>query len=496
MARHPVSHGGCKIFSLALSKLEREIGENAQDEDWRWILRILKIYRFEVTAAPLPFSDKSLERVPIEEVQERFARSRRAYPQFARSADEILKLFKDMRKCRENPMKDLLSQSILKQDPQAHIGIVVKEVRLIEPVEQELEGIHSDLDVLSHTQLRGKKCFDRLIIIGPARWFSSPDHLFRSPRGKRLELVYFRWLADDWHLGPAFTGCSAPGPRWVEEMGQESFAGAGDGEFIKAQDAVPQIDWSHLVKPFRGLTADTAQENVKGQLFLLDGGSAVFLEAEEDATSLVIDLEADDDATVKRLPVTEIHTGMFVLLRTTGGGDLIIPVADRILGDRAIPLRKLQAEWKEKLRSIVEQSTYLEASIKLLDLGAERANETNLRNWISPRSIKTQDQKDFMAMMKLTGLEKAAGGIWEAMSEIDSAHRRAGATIRRMLMKRVRETDLKELLRKGQMTFELSDEGGGSLTAYRVTEIAPQLAVVPASKLSRIFSQTGQQWQE
>jgi len=491
--RHYVTHGGCKTFSLALSKFEKGLGDLAQDESWRNLLYVLKNYRFEISAAPITFNSPSLHRFSPEQIQSRFTQCRLSYPQFSQPLDALKKIFDQLRAAKENPLANCIAKLV---DKGRRVGIVVKESRLIEPTEKELSTIGGKIEVLVPTQLRSVKCYDRIIVVGPARWFSRPDHIFRSPRAPVIDLVMYRWIADDWQLGPAFIGAGSPGPKTVDEESSVSEAPETAEETVLAQEAIPQAEWAHLLKPFRHLTADPSQDNVQARLLLLEGGSAVFLEAQDDATSIVIDLEADEGGTVRRLPVSEMKPGMFLLLRTVGGGDLIVPVADKILGGQATTLRSLQAEWKSKLREAVGALKYLDVSIRLLDLGSERANETNLRNWMAPRSIKTQDPKDFLALMKFAGLAASYEKYWNAMSVIDGAHRRAGATIRRMLLRQVLNTDLKTLVRSGTMTFELNEAGGGSLTAYRITDIAPELAVVPVSKIARALSQDGDQWQE
>jgi hypothetical protein len=67
---------------------------------------------------------------------------------------------------------------------------------------------------------------------------------------------------------------------------------------------------------------------------LLNGGLAVYLDADEQATVTVIDADQDGGAAVKRVRVRQLESDTFVLLRIEGGGDYIVPVADRIMGCR------------------------------------------------------------------------------------------------------------------------------------------------------------------
>ena len=43
-----------------------------------------------------------------------------------------------------------------------------------------------------------------------------------------------------------------------------------------------------------------------------------------------------------------------------------------------------------------------------------------------------------------------------------------------MLMQKISETSLEPLERDGQMDFELGDQGGGSISAYQITDVLTQ----------------------
>src|SRR2546429_6140600 len=55
-------------------------------------------------------------------------------------------------------------------------------------------------------------------------------------------------------------------------------------------------------------------------------------------------------------------TTLFRSLRAGGGGDFIIPIADRILGAKAESRRRFQRLWKAKLREADRKSTRLNSS--------------------------------------------------------------------------------------------------------------------------------------
>ena len=232
------------------------------------------------------------------------------------------------------------------------------------------------------------------------------------------------------------------------------------------------------------------KRQIPAKLYLLASEQAVFLDANENTKVLVLDLEIDEDEEeelhqIKRISLSKVRPGMFLLLRTEGGGDYIVPIANRILRDKALSLRSMQDQWKGLLRRAVETRGLLAVSIELLDYGSKRANETNVRNWMSSRSIHPNDDEDFRAILKLTGLEGKAYEYQDAAEQIESAHRKAGFYIREQLLKQVPNADLRELHKRGFMDFELPEADGGSLTAYRIEHISREVSSIPVSRIGR-----------
>ena len=187
------------------------------------------------------------------------------------------------------------------------------------------------------------------------------------------------------------------------------------------------------------------EEYVSARLFQLEGEIVVPLDAAERAKATVLELTHEEDDPVQRIPVSRIEAGMFLLVRTGGGGEYIVLVADGVLGAHATRAREIQRDWKDRLRRKVRQNSLHQVVQQLKDYGSKRANDVNVRNWMSYTSIKTEDPEDFRAIMKLIGLADRCEDHWNTMELIDSAHRRAGHLIRQQLLEEVRKTDLQDL---------------------------------------------------
>lgn len=157
------------------------------------------------------------------------------------------------------------------------------------------------------------------------------------------------------------------------------------------------------------------------------------------------------------------------------------------MGEEAENARKCQQHWKLLLRQQVIRYGAAITSTKLLDHGSKIANEVNVRNWMFPRSIKTQSFIDFQAIMRLINLEHKAIYDREEMEKIDSAHRSAGFKLRKHLLEQVDKSDLSVLKRKGIMNFKLSNNNGLQMSAYRIVNILPQTFNVSDSRIGDIF---------
>ena len=236
------------------------------------------------------------------------------------------------------------------------------------------------------------------------------------------------------------------------------------------------------------------EEYVSARLFQLEGEIVVPLDAAESARATVLMLNHEEDDPVQRVPVSSIEAGMFLLVRTGGRGEYIVSVADRVLGAHAVRARKVQRDWKDRLRRKVRQNGLHQVVQQLKDLGSKRANDVNVRNWMSYRSIKTQDPEDFRAIMRLTGLAAKSDDFWNTMELIDGAHRSAGHLIRRQLLEEVRKTNLQDLEKLGEMDFELPRAEGVHLTAIRIQGAHSQTVDVDVAKLGHPVEMDGNQW--
>ncbi len=491
---HYARHARFRAFSLALAQMDRALGETASDDFWRDWLRQLRRYRFDVSAAPLPFDHPAaILEAQLSSLQARLVECDALFPDFAPPARALIEKLRDLVVAGDNPLVQALKR-LFPDGPEQATAILVKESRLIPAAESvlEMDPHLREITVISAQQLRGATCYSRIAVIGRAGWF--PDYVFMAPRARVIDIIQFDWLDARWEPS---TGFAAGDKAAIPTFTQGEPGGLAPEQDSDTVDVIPPVDWDAIVATSKAqYRSEFKQEKTPARLVLLNGGLAVYLDGDEQATVTVIDADQDGGAAVKRVLVRQIEPGTFVLLRTEGGGDYIVPVADQIMGAQAVPARALQSRWKDLLADYVRRAGMQDTCRALERRGATHANETNVRNWQNKRKIRPEHDEDFTAILKLTELGASASDYRQAMKLIDNAHQRAGQRIRELLLAQVNGANLHDLHQLGRMEFELSDAGSGSLTAFRVEGLSPDVFPVPASLLGRPFDSEGTAWHE
>ena len=315
-----------------------------------------------------------------------------------------------------------------------------------------------------------------------------------APKAEHVYLTCYNWLSDHWNsqhlfLQPQRTYAYRPTTTERNDFEKE---GTSYNEVDDDDEILAEIDVSQVVGRLGNLREESTEgEQVDAILLLLEGDTAVFIDASENSKTMTITLdlpqtEVDDPSRFRRIRNADIQAGDYVILRTRGGGDYLHPVADRFLGQHAQRVRTFQHEWKRRLSALVQADGALATSIALIDKGSLRADENNLRTWMSERNIGPQDFHDFEAIMKLIGMEDHALEYWSDAELIRSAHMKAGMYIRGLLLKVVATADLSRLENTGRMEFELTSSEA-SLTAFRVRSVSTKRFKVGSSKIAEPF---------
>lgn len=480
IVRTRLFHDGLRAYSVALRRLIAGLGEAASEEIWKPILTPLRRYGFALCAAPLPFNEPTIQPTDVGRLHSRGEALAMVYPAQVMQLGNTIQCLEALLQCNENPYGTWLAEAAIRN--RGNGAVLIRDSRLVNAAERQLSRHPATrpLSVITPTQLTRARCFNVLYVLGAARWF--PTFIFDAPRSRRTELVRYSWIKDGREPAKIFLSTVVPAVQTEDDPPEHE-------DNCEATDLLPVVDWRSIGQKIAAAELQNPLESADAKLVLLEGDSAVFLEAAEGASVLTIDLDADESTElIARIATNEVRTGTFLLLRTSGGGDYIVTEADRyFLRERAPEVREAQQRWKSLLRQEVQKEGLLAVSLRLIDLGSSSADETNVRNYLSPRSIRTRAPEDFRAIMQLVGLGEKWERYWDMMGEIDRAHRHAGQRIRRQLLRRLEELDLTELERVGRMEITLPQVDAGSLAAFRVLDTSPDCQLVSIHRLGHPF---------
>ena len=193
---------------------------------------------------------------------------------------------------------------------------------------------------------------------------------------------------------------------------------------------------------------------------------------------------------IKSKKVSEMTKGDIILLRVGSSEDLVIEIANKLLGTRSSEIKESQLKWKNKLKGYKETNSQ-EKTIKELQAAGIKLKDYKgaLKRWIEDSNIMLDTPEDFKKLLQVIQFGKIqAELICNDMIELDSARHRAGKNISRKLLKLISETDLEELEQQGWQEFELEDTGA-RIGLFAIQEISEEDTMMPSGKLDRPLDQ-------
>lgn len=475
---HLIAYPELGSLNRAVEEIERKLDDVSREPYWLAALRQVKRFRFECCAVPRTH-EQSTESAGalVDWLRQYLKPAPQMYPDLAGEIKAVLRSLERVRDARADHLLGRIIE-LWGDNTGSGTAILVKAPRLVAIAAEtwksapELVGCQ----VLSPIGLGEDMALEHLIVCGPPRWFD--DWVFTAPRARTISILCYDWVSTRW--GPRVSFIASVRQTTPRKSGLERLANAPRAEAVAEPES---IDFGIDLAAVRELAKKEAageddDDAVDARAFVLEGDQVVFLEDDETATALAVDPDEDGDRRIHRVLVRDIEPGMFLLIRTEGGGDYIVPVANRILGRSCQSARALQKAWKDRLRAEVKRRGLEATVVQLRTMGSLRASAQNVRNWMSPRGIKTHDPRDFEAIMRLISMEAESGNCWNVMTALLKAHMRAGALIRRMLLNQVRGMDLSILRQDGRIDFELEDADAGKLAALLVHSIARETTPV------------------
>ncbi|MDT3779659.1 hypothetical protein PJI16_19025 [Nitrospira sp. MA-1] len=498
ITRHWVDHAGLADVSRSRRSLVQSLDSEAEEEFWQSVLGPVSRLAFALCSTPLPFDRAAVAAcIDWDKLHRQVRLCQQLYPDSHAALASLVQKLQSLSAETGSPFTVPLE---LLHGKSGGLSVVLRNPGMNQAVAAYFADSAAlrNATVVSARQLREAHLCDVLVAIGPCGWF--PDYVFSAPRAAQIHVVSFRWIRDPWKPGPVFlngTGSSA-------DKSRKHYVGALPqlrGQAVPPTQTLPDLQPVDLLPPLPplgqagshipGWQPSAGDETLPARLCHLSGGRAVFVSADEGSSSLVIDLTETGDSVVRRVPADELELELYLLLRTSGGGDFIAPLADRILGPLAAERRAQQAGWKDRLVAAAQERFgplsrhELAARVagNLRSQNLSEARPANVHYWMSAKCIHPRKEEDFTTILAFAGMSDRTQDLWEAMGEIDRAHRRAGQAIRQMLLQKIATSSLEPLERDGEMVFDLDEQDGGTLSAFQITGISEEEYEIPADRI-------------
>lgn len=511
---HRLPDQGVHALTRSFRQVERIAREEDCAEKARPHLSRVKAARFVLAASPVHGADGELRlsgvaaRLGESEIQLSWSCSARLVEAFRAVRPHVV----DLSRTASSPLQSCLWELLAKRRSGQNLGIVVPDFGVKVKTDSWMKRADlGAIPVLTPSALRGAEHYDELFIFGPPRWYvsNSGEFLFSTPRASVQHVIGYRWTDLSLVIEPVF--------RRVEN-GAQPRPGASEAPVavVIIEDTEPDaqpiepddeagdftIDVDSILERRRARSiavGDADDEEVEARLVLLAGGEAVLLPWTDDAKSFRADFrdqasqkaaeEEDEDAgRVRRHFNKELEVGDFIVLRTGSGGDLLPKVADGVMGAAAATHRLRQREWKLALRSEEHRHGGADLCARLRAMGATHASISNIHNWVRERTIRPDSDEDFEAVLKVLGLGGRRTEFLATAETIHHAHRSAGFRIRKLLMTKVRQADLRALRSTGRMEFHLEElSTQARMTAYRIERIVPIAITARSHELNDVF---------
>lgn len=462
---HEISSSSLSVFSVMLSQFERMLNEEARgDACICELVNDLRRFRFYVTASPLPFinSQDQLDRLKLKRLA---IQCGLLFPNLKEATIKLVDASIAVIESNEKPILDFLNDRV--QDG-VYTGLVVKVAKNVDLVSRIIrESLSSSVTVVSPLALKQGAFFEQIIIVGPPHWY--PEHLYNCPRARSIDTVTYAWQqwshntsphlsGGDSRLSTLYAGCTVTEQKNITKSTNKI--------------AIDQIDRNYLVLEESILRTSSNHEKpnqVAATLVALAGGKCIFFEKHTISNIWVLAFNQEEKVT--RLPVQQLDTECYLLIRTGTERDVIHLIADKLLGVEAPSIRNRHSEWKKGLQKLVYKYGHDRVIRELRKKGSSRANYINLRNWMSEDNIKPRDREDFSAIINILKYGERETSLWKEAEILAKCHLQAGTAIRQQLLKVVNQADLSKLELEHTMVFPLPGAEEASFTSFKVEYI-------------------------
>lgn len=433
-------------------------------EFWGPLTNAIKRFLFRLMVLPLPPNAPQFD--CFGEISSVLQQGYWLHPAAAAEFNRVYDLSRELRSSNKNPILEVIRR-------QGRGGILVVPWKSFATATEEyLSHIGYRLPVVSQLALDRTEVLwggENLIVVGPVGIYE--ESLFTVRRSSQLTWLTFAWKSLRFDVQNQLIDHSH---KWAPKIVSLVSSNAGNEVGVDIPVDILLNDSVLRTTSHSGLVYARA-------VWLADDGR-VFIHAGSRAKSWILDVESVPPR-ARLTPSDELIPGDFLIVRTRGGGDLIVPVANTILGSSHRQLRRNLILWKAALGDLAARNGIDQLAKMLRNHGASSlASPGNIRYWMSYFSIGPSLKRDFMACLSLLGMEDKADTLWTECRRLARAHRLAGRQIRHMLLDQASTLTEKDIA-TGRIDLALPNESTSAAAAVEVVRIDRTVVQIPSASV-------------
>ena len=507
----PIRSSDFNVMNKKVSQFVRLVHEYELSERYRKFISILKRFRYLVASSPLPpnailkFLNSSARPFDAQFKKLKLMDDDR----FTSTLNGLEELLEILCKWETNPLCEAMLTQMRSASDERH-SILITDSVIFDRTAALLDRFQLSNEIAAQptlvkiNELRAPINCGTLHVFGPTRWRTLRDEEFVFTSGRATRIICYSF--DCFPIEEiSLSGFAETSKFPRQKISSKRQVGSGrfpedETESVSTHDLeeiLPQTSID-LLKSGHSKIQEDVYGNEEAFLFQLAGGLAVFMGTgssvnvaswERQGSTLVC-------SKISHKRAQDLEEGDLVILTTSGGGDMIAPVADKILKEKAPRLRTLQKEWKTSLRirCFEASSSYDTVAKDLEELGAADASPVNVRNWASFQSIAPAKIETFRTIINYLGLESRMKAFEETVGLLRKAHRSAGFTIARQLKDQILGANVNQLMSNGWQEFRTSEEEGASKTIYIIEQRLAEVHQVSYLDLNKPFPITEDSW--
>ena len=440
-----------------MKQFSREIRERYEYEDY--LNEMFRDIRKSLNRFFTSFDEYSiLFEKYFAKIIERFKELRVQYPQlFNTYGRPILTSLKDI---RDNHSQNNFLQMEVKKHIDCHLNQCI--VTRFDSTIKDVDGV----PVLRASEyLKGGKFYDEVFIIGSPEFYDERfSRLFLARITHFISYDIFQNKIRKTKPFKNIKKCDVIDNIYINVRISKGIDGqVFEVDFGQAQEEQFQKD-EIIARHEANAQKITAIDRVEANLIVLHNNYYTFIPI--DSKLRKIDREILHLSSTK---IKDIEPGDWLLFRNNTNTDLIIEVANQLLGEEHVNHRKWQRVWKRKLRRLIEKNGEEKMIRYLKKNGITTANPQNLRNWIKEESISMQAFDQLLVALRFD--EETQKEIQESSKILTSKHIQAGRFITKQLLNELDETIVENLIDNGYATFTSPLVEGASFNIEVVEEI-------------------------